>query len=255
MEVRLGTGRTTGVYYKVDALKISEQLQGTQLHLTPYPTSGTPEIISKIKSGELDAGIVQFNGLLGQDPNAIKMIAKLHDEFVFILALKNGGIKSVKDLDKKTTLAIGTGGSALTWSDFVNLDDGYKGIPTVPTSGALALADLNTKKIAAVMMVGGLKLGDMLRANQSKDYRLVKVDDANFNNLKFDGERVYEFDDVDDDVFPNLISWGSVETLKTKAVMVVSVKWIEQNGEEHFGQLFDAVNRAVPNIAKELVND
>ena len=47
---------------------------------------------------------------------------------------------------------------------------------------------------------------------------------------------------------------GSVKTVKVPAVFVVSTKWIEDHGDE-YEILYDAVQRAIPNIKAALVNN
>lgn len=255
-DFRLGTGKETGVYFKVDMVQIKRQVNRNYINIIPVPEkNGTPELIAKIKRGELDGAVIQYDGLVGESSDVFKVVAELHDEFVYLLVKENSKIKAVNDLTEKDTIAIGSGGSALTWSRFCKLDEKYAKMATIPTSGALALADLNSGKIQAVLMVGGIKLGDMQRANENKgQYQLVKVDDWNFNNLEFNGTDVYKFDSIDDDVFPNLISGWSVKTIKTSAIFVVSSKWIEEN-EGLFDYIYDGVTKAIPNIKNELINN
>lgn len=253
---RLGTGKASGVYYRVDAAKIAQQLDQRYIKMEIIPEkNGTPELVEKIKRGEIDGAIIQFDGLVNESTDAIRVVNSLHDEFFYMLTLKESKIDKVSDLTDKDTISIGMGGAAMTWKNFCKEDSSYAKIPTVPTSGAVALSDLNGGKISAVVMMGGLKLGDIVRANEIKDkYKLVKVSDWSFDNLKFNKEKVYTFDKIDSDVFKNLIGWGSLKTLKTKAVFVVSTQWVSEN-EDLFDKIYDAVARAIPNIQKELIND
>lgn len=222
-----------------------------KFEITPEK-NGTPELIEKIKRNELDGAIVQFDGTISADPSTFKIIAALHDEYFFMLAKADSKFDSVKDLSPNDTIAIGSGGAALTWSNFCKADKDYIAIPTVPTAGPMALADLSAGKISAVAMSGGLKLGDMLRANeQAGAFKLLSVNDGAFDNMKVNGIRVYEFAKISSSQFKNLISWGGEKTLKTKAVFIVSTAWL-QDHEDAFDRLYDAVTKAVPNINKEL---
>lgn len=255
-DMTFGVGKKGNTYDRVIGYNIAVQLQGSDIEFEKENFAGSDKIVAAIKSGDIDAGVVQFDSLIGQD-FPFQVVARTHDEFVHLLALYKGKVKKVGDLLGKT-LAVGKngGGTKITWRNFCDLDEKYKAdVATIPKDGSMALSDLESGKIDALMYVGGLRGKDMNRANKKKKtFKLAKVDDSQFNNLEVKGEKVYTFQKIDDDVYPNLIGGSSIKTISVPAVVIVSQAWVEEN-EDSFDTFYDAVSDALPNIKKALIND
>jgi len=252
-----GVGKKGNTYDRVIGGNMLTQLNGSRvikLEIKNY--NGSDDIVAAIKSGELAAGVVQLDAVIGND-QGIQLVAKTHDEFAHLLVSAKGDVNEVGDLIGKK-IAVGKlgGGSAITWRNWCALDEKYgKKVGTVPKDGAMAFSDIENGKIAGLLYIGGLKGKDMMRANQRKGvYKLAKINDAQFNNLEVKGEKVYTFDNIDDDVYPNLIGWGSLKTLKVPAWIVISESWLSDH-EDVYDAFYDAVVAALPNIKQELVND
>lgn len=251
-----GVGKKGNTYDIVVGDNIAVQLMGSDIEFQKEHFAGSDKIVTALKNGDIDAGVVQFDSLIGKS-FPFQIVARTHDEFIHLLTLYNGKIKKVGDLLGKT-IAVGKvgGGTKITWRNFCDLDPKYKDkVATIPKSGSMALSDLESGKIDAILSVGGLRNGDMKRANKKKKtFKLIKVDDSQFNNLEVNDEKVYKFERIDDDVYPNLISGSSVKTLTVPAIVIVSEEWIKNN-EDYFDTFYDAVSDALPNIKKALIND
>ena len=252
----LGVGKKGNTYDRVVGGNLALQLNGSDIDFEKENFAGSKKIIAAIKAGDIDGGVVQMNALIGED-FPFQVMARTHKEYVHMIAKYKGKVKKVGDL-LGGTLAVGRngGGTKLTWNDFCALDEKYKKkVATQPKDGSMALADLESGKIDALMYVGGLRSKDMMRANKKKKtFWMVKINDSQFNNLEVNGEKVYDFEKIDDDVYPNLIGGSSIKTLYTYAVIVVSQEWVDENPDA-FDTLYDAVSDALPNIQKALVND
>jgi len=252
-----GAGKKGNTYDRVIGGNLAAQLGGSRvLNFSVKNYNGSDDIIAALHSGEIVAGVVQLDSLIGND-QGIQLVSKTHDEFAHLIVAAKGDVDEVGDLIGKK-IAVGKlgGGSAITWRNWCALDEKYgKKVGTIPKDGALALSDIENGKIAGLLYIGGLKGKDMMRANQRKDvYKLAKINDSQFNNLEVKGEKVYTFDKIDDDVYPNLIDGWSVKTLKVPAWIVISEAWLSEH-EDAYDAFYDAVTAALPNIAQALVND
>lgn len=252
-DLRLGTGGEKGVYNSVAGPQLSLQTRGSKLNVILVPGKGSLDNIEKMKAGEIDAAFVQPDALLSTSGFEYQIVTQFHSEFGQLITLADGP-KSIKNLTDKDIVAIGAngGGTSVTWANFVKQDESYKKIPTVPLHGALALSDLESGKIKAVFRVSGLKDGEIMRANNIKGkFKLMNIDDWDFND-KIQGKDIYTFTKISKDTYPNLIGGvfgGSVETVELKSVLIVSAAWIEANSDL-YEQLYDAANKAVPNVIK-----
>ncbi len=95
-----------------------------------------------------------------------------------------------------------------------------------------------------------------MRANENKGFKLSEVDDWDFNDTKYRGKPVYEFEDIATSVYPGLtpsLFAGSVKTITIPAVFVVRSAWAMENPAE-FDRLYDATTRAIPNIDQFVKN-
>lgn len=255
--LRIATGKETGIYYSVAGKLLAQQLGSTKTEL--IPTNGSVQNIEMLKSGTADIAFCQFDALItaaGADMD-ILVIKRLYPEYVHLIVAQ-GGKKTIKDFDlKKTKIAIGPDGSGtwVTWKSFCMADKSYADIATVPLGGARALSALESKDIDGVLLVGGLGMGDAIKANNDGNkFELIAVDDWDFNNAVYKKEKVYDFIKLPSKTYPMLIEGmfnGSVETVKVDAVLITTAKWADAN-PALYDKVFDAATRTIPNITLEM---
>lgn len=257
--IKAGGGSESGVYSTVVLPNINKFSRESGINIDVVP-GGTAINLERLKKGELDIAVVQFNGLL--DQNDIEIIGFTHRETVhFLVADKQAGgkIDEFSDLNKSHTIAIGnlSGGTAITWSNFVKLDKDLAEVKVSPLSGVRALTALAAGDINAWLYVSGIKNKDMMRANSSPQlYELVEIDIGALDNLMYKGKKVYEFGKVLSSTYPGLIEGKlnfSQKSLEVAAVLVCTGEWASNN-ERSFEILFDSVSKASPVIAEKLKN-
>lgn len=257
--IRIATGGERGLYYGVAGKNIAMHLGRIPIDL--LITSGSVENIDLLRKGEADLAIIQYDSLLteGKDMNLI-VITPLYDEYVHLITRRDDNIDSIKDFKPETTkLAIGIDGSgtSVTWKGFCSLDESYKKIATLPIGGSRALSELAQGNIQGVLIVGGLKMGDVVRADaDGKTYKMAAVDDWDFDNAKYNNQKIYEFKSLSSHTYPGLIRGGfisanKIETIALKSVLVTTTKWADEN-PKLYDRVFDAANSAKPNIEQEL---
>jgi len=257
---RLGTGGEGGAYFKSAGKHLIQQVNAKKIAITRVPGAGTEESIERLIAGELDGAFVQPDGLVGLDFE-YEIVNNWHPEFGHLITLTEKKMMSIKDVKKGMTVAIGRagGGSAVTWGNFGKQDKRYlpTNISTIPLSGSRALSKLEAGKIDAIFRVCGLRDAEIMRANKQKGkFTLANIDDWDLND-KVHGVELYKFTDIDDDVYPNLITGmtrGSAESIEMKMVFIVAVSWINTN-EALYDTLYDAAAKAVPHVLKDQVND
>ena len=201
--------------------------------------------------------MLQMDALIMNPDLEVEIVGITHKEYVHLITRKDGP-SSITKFGKENKMAVGRAdsGTQLTWSSFCKEDESYKAVPTVPLSGTIALSKLNAGEIDGIIMVMGLRGGDVMRANENKGFKLSEVDDWDFNDTKYRGKPVYEFEDIATSVYPGLtpgLFAGSVKTITIPAVFVVRSAWAMENPTE-FDRLYDATTRAIPNIDQFVKN-
>ena len=252
--LRIATGKETGIYYSVAGKLLQQQLGNTKSEL--ISTNGSVQNLEMLKNGTADIAFCQLDALInmtGADMD-ILIIKRLYPEYVHLIVSQGSKIKSIKDFDlKKAKFAIGPDGSGtwVTWKSFCTADKSYADVATVPLGGARALSALESKDVDAVLLIGGLGMGDAMKANNDgAKFELAAVDDWDFNNAVYKKDKVYDFIDLPAKTYPMLIEGmfkGSVETIKVDAVLVTTAKWADANANL-YDKLFDAATRTIPNI-------
>ena len=242
----LATGKDGGMYAKIGTYYLPKQLDN-RVPLNCTNTLGSAANGDLLKSGAVDGAVIQADYLAQHPELNVEVVAELYDEYVFLLAQKDSGIKSVKDLTDKSKIATdrADSGTQITWASFCAQDKSYKSIPTEPLAGTIAQSKLRSGDISAVMFVSGVGGADIARANQSNDLRLVNVDDWDFDNAKYKGKKIYKFVKVGSDSYPNLFPGmfnSNVETIAVPALFVVRSEWAAEHQGE-FDNLYDAVQK------------
>jgi len=106
----------------------------------------------------------------------------------------------------------------------------YKKVPTSPLKNIRAITALESGEADAYFCVTGLRDKYLMKASEKKKFRLVEIDAWAFNNLKYKKRKVYEFFNIDDDVYPGLMPsmfTGSVKSIKLSAVVVCLGEWAD----------------------------
>lgn len=232
-------------------------------------TSGSLENLGLLLSGKADAAMIQSDALLLFEKHypKSKLITEqtvIYPEAVQMIANRDSGIKSVKDIDPdKHVLYIGPKGSgtSMTWESFCKLDSRYKKIQTFKASYEQALKRVQENPNAVMMFVSGLnseflKKADSV-ASSGSGLRLVTVDDWDFNDASDpNGNDIYKFIEIPSGVYPSLqkgwIGGNDVETIAVKAVMVLNSNWIDKNGAENLNSLSSTIVEAKSAMQKKI---
>ena len=265
--LKFATGQTGGWYDKFGTLFKQD---ATGLDVKTIKTTGSLENLKLISSGEADLAIVQSDILALIDKklpgtNLISEQATLYPEYAQLIANRDGGIKSLKDIDPKRDLVyIGPKGSgtALTWEALCELEPKYKGIPVKNADYFSALAAVEKDPKALMFFVGGLNSDFLKKAEQdakrSGKLRLAVVDDPSFKG-KVDKHNnpIYKLTDISSTIYPSLQKgwiWGSdVKTLAVQAVLVLRTDWAKKYGPGSMDSLSLAILEAKPDI-QHMVN-
>lgn len=250
--LRLSTGGKKGVYYNVAAPHIAKWV-GSSMKIDIMTSKGSLENIQRIKTGEADAAIIQYDAMVIDGKNLdVTMVAAIYDEYVQLITMKDGP-KSIKDFKPGMKIAMGSTGSGshVTWTSFCNEDESYKKIvPDVLPADARAFAALESGDIQGILVVGGLGYPAIANAAKRGIFKISEVDDWDFNNAKYRDKKIYNFVDIDVDVYPGIANGffsSSIKTIAVPAVLIVSNAWIDENPDE-FDILYNAVTKAIPGI-------
>jgi len=252
----MATGSEKGVYHKIGSFFLPKQLDG-KMTIQCVNTQGSAENVQLLKDGRVQAAMLQMDALILNPDLEVEIVGLTHKEYVHLITRKDGP-SSISDFGKNNKIAVGRAdsGTQITWNSFCKEDDSYKAVPTVPLAGTIALSKLSAGEIDGIIMVSGLRGGDVMRANENKDFKLSKVDDWDFNDTEYRGKKVYEFSEISPSVYPGLTPGmfaGSVKTITIPAVLVVSSAWAMEHPED-FDRLYDATTRAIPNIDQFVKN-
>ncbi len=259
--LKVGVGSEGGIYNSVVRTEINKHLRAWKVRLDPV-YGGSTKSMELMKSGELVSAIVQGNAPVQPDYEGMDLesFGSLHDEYIHFAGLQSGKINEFSDLTKEHTVAIGkmTGGSAMTWADFVRAVPKLKAVSTSTKSGTRARKALEGKKVDGWFAVTGLGDRSFKEAsNQKGMFELFELDYGALKKFKFNGESVYKKENIDDDVYPGLfpgITNGSVQSWKMVAQFIVNTEWVDNN-ENLYEKIVKAVDAARPAILKKTDND
>lgn len=258
-EIKLATGSETGVYNTVAGPKLKEQMG--KMPLSFVTSNGSLDNIEKLNNKEVTAAFVQMDALAYSPKSSdLAMVKTLYPEYVYLIA-RTDSPDSIKDFDfSKTKFAIGKDGSGtyVTWKTIsATSKSGYDKIATIPVGGSRAIALLESREVDGVLLIGGLGMGDVARANQDKGkFKLVALDDKNFTSVVYKGQNIYTKAELSEKQFPGLIKaakigTNTVQTLTVPAALVTTADFADNN-QGTFDKLFDAATRAIPNIIQAL---
>ena len=267
-KLRFATGQKGGNYDKFSQLLQTEAAK-VNIEVELIGTAGAMENLQKLLGNNADAALVQSDVLALKQKKfpgqtLISEQAPIYRETVQLVANRESGIKSIKDLDpQKHVIFIGPedSGTAITWEGFCLQDENYAKIPVKHADYPTALKEVETNPNALMMLVSGFRSDFMEEAEkfakETGKLRLVAVDDWDFNDKRDEnGNSVYHFVNIPSKTYPSLQKgwfWaGEVETLAVMAVLVLRNDWVKQYDTNALDALSLAVARAGGKIYRQV---
>lgn len=262
----MGTGGKTGNYYAF--CKMIAEHSSDDLNVKCKNTNGSVGNLEGLVAGNFGAIMVQsdvLNEWLRQNPG-VKIDAlqsSIYPEVVFLLANRNAGVESIKDIDpRKHRIYFAGSGSAKTMAGFVRQDSSYlnlyrQGVQVPPNAASLKLVANNPN--AVMFYVCGLNCGLIKLADTRFGSKLTMaaVDDWDFNDAEDQfGQNIYRFITIPE-TYPNLqeggwVSSGDVESLVVDAIFIVSKDWVQEKGVKGLTALEDALWPAMTAIQQRV---
>lgn len=262
--LRFATGTSGGWYTRFGEM-LKKNVEGIDVKLKT--SGGSRDNLKLLADGEADMAIVQSDVLALMQPgkNLISEQSDLYTEYAQLIANRDSGIKSIKDVDpKKNVVIIGPKGSgtALSWEGLAEQSAWYRKIPTKYADYDQGLAEVLRNPKALMLFVGGLNSELIKRAEkeakQTGKLRLVDVNDPRFAVRKDQfGNPIYKIVSIPSNVYPELQrAWflgHAKDTLGVQAVLVLRSEWVKKYGPEAMDALSTAIQKTKPEIQK-LVN-
>jgi hypothetical protein len=184
----IATGGTKGVYYSYGSTLASE-LQASVPRLAPsvVATTGSVENLQLLADGKAmfafvagDAAALAYEGSPPfASPLPIRAVARVYDDYVHLVAPRNGAVRTVRDLaGRRVSLGPAGSGTALIAERVLTV----AGIPTGRVRAArLGINDsvdaLQAGQLDAFFWSGGLPTGGIDELAMTTAVRLVPLDD------------------------------------------------------------------------------
>ena len=242
-EFRVCVGGTKGAYHRIATTIMNPGLP--QVNMVPVNTTGTPEILAKVASGECDGGFVQSDGYWNfiEDNQTTSLpftrITSTHKEAVHLICNANIGESSITDLDDDHSIYFPKlSGAATTYLNWVEEDDDYMDINTVLWNPAMEVANnteallkaVNDKNSCMMYVAAPGASKFMLEAEKlaaAGRVKLMEVDDWDFNDTTDpSGSKVYTFGKMQTAWYPSLLEdEGKIEVPFVNADFIVSDAW------------------------------
>jgi TRAP transporter TAXI family solute receptor len=239
----IATGSRKGTYYKAITNYLTPILRQYKMKVVAVETKGSAENIRLIKSGRVDAAILQYDTLVSEGEGAdVMLVERLYPETVHIVATKKSGIEDIGDFKAKHKIAIGRigSGSMMTWQSFCTADENLAKVQTKMIGGTFAFSAMKAGKLDALIYVGGIRSKTIMRA-LSGDVRIVEIDTKKLRNINYGGDKVYDEVQLTRKTYGKVIKWSDIDTLSTAASLVVNTSWAENNPDK-FDSLYDGAS-------------
>lgn len=261
--IRLATANVSGNYHAFGK-QIHKHVAGLNVNLVP--THGSLDNLQRLVSGKVDAALAQsdaFKVFQKENPKKAKFAALqgvMYTEFVHLLANRKSKIDNLSDVDAKTVVLVEPdSGASVTWKAFGIENSQYTKLESKPVNAKEAILKVASDPKYVMLYVSGLNSDMMKLANKHGDrLKLINIKDKALDNAKDQfGNKIYSFAEIPSETYGELQDgWFSTEinTVAVDAVMVVSEKWKEKQGEGALDLFSDAVLEALPNFKKQ-VND
>ena len=267
--LRIATGNPNLNYHHFGNLMKKELNDNISIVLVP--TSGSVENLNLIKSGKVDACMVQSNVIKmfeKEHPNAniVTEQFSVYPEPVQLISSRDSGIDNIDDLSNDHIIIAGpsNSGTDKTWVDFGVMDSDYRDPQKMNMNYDDALNTIINNKKSAMVIVAGLKSPFMMKINQSaikNNLQLVPVDDFGFFDLDDvndkNGNPIYSVVDIPSTTYPNLQAgkyWGtnSIETVAVDAIFMLSTKWVQSNDMKYTDKVAVGLVNVQPKMLKRV---
>ncbi|MBV5347814.1 hypothetical protein JZU46_06335 [bacterium] len=262
----LGTGIEKGNYCKAGHM-LKDEAKGS-IDVVVVNSEGTLNNLNLFAAGKIDGFIGQKDGIDSYsliNPELVdKMKARwvpLYKEPFHMIVNRDSNVKDITDLTEENTVYVGRkgSGSSNSWARIVaQSPEKYKNIKVLYMNEDIALKKVAESSKAVMLYVTGLNSGLVATAEKLTEagttkYKLVKITDESLLKIKdVDGLPLYSGITIPKNIYPNLQKgWffkHKVPTIAGEAVLVVSDKWIAENGEEALADLSEAVTVMQPKI-------
>jgi len=236
--IKVSTGSKQGNYY-IFGSNLAEMLNGLGYKTKVLTTKGSIENIENVLKSKSTVGFVQNDALahyLSNNPeasNTVEVIGDISKECVYVVAKKDGKVKSEDDLERKdVSIVVGAlgSGSEVTWQYITKLDKGFASSTPIYKSGTRALANVANGKYDAFLWVTSPKNLEnkfLTTALNNKNLEFIEMDDYSLNNsVKINGKKmqVYNFHDINLAVKEGLIfdSKREYKTICTGMSLIVN---------------------------------
>lgn len=208
-------------------------------------TDGTLHNIKLVESGKANVGFVQLGGLLATGAD-VEVIGIIMYELAHLIAPKGSNVGDVGDLESKKGYSVGINsrsGSQVTFNVFKEYDKDYGRASVIDAQkDTKAIASLINGKLDSYFFVSAPGTKTIMRAKKA-GMKFLDVDDSDFNDLKYNGKRLYEFVKVGKKQgYPN-----SFKTICVPAVLIANKAWLEDNGDI-YDILFDATAATMQDV-------
>lgn len=204
-------------------------------------TDGTLHNIKLVESGKANVAFVQMCGLIETGAD-VEVIGTIMYELAHLVVPKKGKVDDIGDLESKKGYSVGINsrsGSQVTFNVFKKFDKGYARANMIDyTKATRAISAMTKGELDSFFFVSAPGTKNIKRLAAS-GLKFADVDDSDFNDLKYNGKRVYEFVKVGKKLgYPN-----KFKTVRVPAVLIANKAWLAEEGNEDlFDILFDTVN-------------
>ncbi len=208
-------GGTKGGWY--DKYLTLFQKSCANLAVKPVPSSGSLENIKLLEKGEADIALVQSDVLAmreleNEEKKLVTEQTTLFLEYVQLLAHRDSGVKSLRDLDpSKHIIYVGPkdSGTAQTWQFLSKIDPTLAPIKTRNADYYEALAKVEKDSSCLMLFVGGLRSDFLRKAEEAASKKgrlcLIPIDDPRFAQVKDkNGNAIYHLSTIPARIYPNL---------------------------------------------------
>ncbi|KHD08346.1 hypothetical protein PN36_21895 [Candidatus Thiomargarita nelsonii] len=239
--IKIGAASPTGEYTNSIVPALSNALQEYGYTAVAEISAGSQENIDKVWSGELPAGLTQFDvaalNMVGERPSEAQgnfiLMGRFAPEALFCAAKKGGKVASYDDLTDplKPGLKVSVGtvgsGTARTFQYLINLDPKLsqvkliqEGNPEIQLNRLLS----GGRDLVCFVMMPNLE-NDLIKMIAShKELEFINIDKPVFTKAQVGDVKVYELMEVP--VSKGFFGWGAknVKTLVTWVGVVVNDK-------------------------------
>lgn len=276
-KIIFGTASDSGLFYQFG--QFFQRASNGKIAVRLAKTKGSMHNLELLEKGKIDACLVSQNTLLEYgikhpDNKLTATMGTMFEEYAHLIGNQNAGLISIKDLNpKKYMVSYGKDSSMLTlMQDLSHEHHDYAAfLPSSIKGGggrylnegpSSSLSSVLNKKNVVMLFFVGLNSKLLKQANKHDDeLRLLHVE--GFKRIKgikdqF-GNQVYETAKIPwttyaSGLHPGFLVPGSVNTIKTDAILVLSNKWGKKYGQSGM-DVFNGTVRIAKSQIKKVIED